>query len=86
MTVEEIVNEVRALSPEDRERLREALDGLDAERQARRAAEEVQRRLFEAGLLSEIKPRALDPKRHRPRQLIRTSGRPLSEIIVEERR
>jgi hypothetical protein len=86
MTLEEILEEVKMLSPEDRERLRVTLETWDAAHGARRAAEEVERRLFEAGLLREIKRPITDLTPYRDRKLINTKGKPLSETIIEERR
>jgi hypothetical protein len=42
--------------------------------------------LREAGLLSEVKPPITDFTPYQHRQPIETTGKPLSEIIIEERR
>jgi hypothetical protein len=85
---------INALSPEQLRQLRDELDNklasapadhptLTAEEQAE---QELQRRLVEAGVLSEIKPpRSLAPARERftPVQI---KGEPLSETVIRERR
>ena len=50
------------------------------------SAQALQRRLFEAGVLSEIKPpiTALTP--YRQRQAVPIQGEPLSETVLRERR
>ena len=48
--------------------------------------EELQRRLFEAGLLSEIKPPITDLTPYQNRQAISIQGEPLSETVIRERR
>jgi len=97
MSVEEIVDAVRALPPEEQAELRRRLEALTAqpdetERRAdqnlqanRDLDQRVQRALFEAGLLSEIKPPITDPTPYR-REPIKIVGKPLSETVIEERR
>jgi hypothetical protein len=46
----------------------------------------VERRLIEAGLLREIKQPITDLTPYRDRTPIEYKGKPLSEVIVEERR
>lgn len=49
-------------------------------------SQNLQRRLFEAGILSEIKPPITDLTPYQNRQAVPIQGEPLSEIIVRERR
>lgn len=49
-------------------------------------AQELQRRLYEAGVLSEVKPPITDPSPYRSRQAALILGEPLSETIRRERR
>jgi hypothetical protein len=51
-----------------------------------RADQELQRRLYEAGLLSEIKPPVRDMTPYRDRRAIPITGEPLSETVIRERR
>ena len=46
----------------------------------------MQRRPFEAGLISEIKPPITDLTPYQNRQAIPVRGEPLSETIIRERR
>jgi hypothetical protein len=76
----------RSLSSDEQRQLRDALDALLAQPQPRCVEQELERRLFEADLLTEIKPPLTDLAPYRNRKLIRVKGKPLSELIVEERR
>lgn len=96
-TVEEIVNAVRGLPPREQAEVRRRLDALPAQPDenevlvddTRQAAidldQRVQRALYEAGLVSEIKPPITDPTLYR-REPIKIKGKPLSETVIEERR
>jgi putative addiction module CopG family antidote len=46
----------------------------------------LQRRLFEAGILSEIKPPITDPTPWKDRKPVPIEGEPLSETVIRERR
>ena len=48
--------------------------------------EEFERKLVEAGLLSEIKPPITDFTPYQNRQPVEATGKLLSEVIIEERR
>jgi Arc/MetJ-type ribon-helix-helix transcriptional regulator len=50
------------------------------------ADQELQRRLFAAGLLSEIKPPITDPTPWNGRKAVPIEGEPLSETVIRERR
>lgn len=98
-TVEEIVNAVKELSPREQAEVRRRLDTLRAQPDenevlvddSRQATidldldQRVQQALFEAGLVSEIKPPITDPTPYR-REPIKIKGKPLSETVIEERR
>jgi hypothetical protein len=96
-TVEEIVNAVKGLSPNEQAEVRRRLDPLptptdgsemlvdDSRRAAIDLDQRVQRALYEAGLVSEIKPPITDPTPYR-REPIKIKGKPLSETVIEERR
>jgi hypothetical protein len=88
--IEQIVQEIQALSREDQQRLRDLLNlqlsasySFAAERSAE---EEFQQRLIEAGLLREIKHPRRDPKAFMTREPVTINGKDLSKIILEERR
>jgi Arc/MetJ-type ribon-helix-helix transcriptional regulator len=60
--------------------------GQPAHAEEEPSALELQRRLLEAGVLSEIKPPITDPTPYRNRQAVPIQGEPLSETILRERR
>ena len=49
-------------------------------------AQELQRRLFEAGVISEIKPPITDLTPYQNRRAIPIQGDPISETVIRERR
>jgi hypothetical protein len=81
-----ILEEVRTLTPDEQGQLRHALDRLLAEPETLTPEEKVERLLFERGLLSEIKRPITDLTPYRDRKLAHIEGKPLSEVIIEERR
>ncbi len=83
-----ILDSVKALSPEQMWQLRRELDlKLTASATQPAATDEtLQRRLFEAGLLSEIKPPISDLSAYRDRKAVPIEGEPLSETVIRERR
>ena len=81
MSVSEVLEAVRAMSPEERERVRALLDALPDASPTREYA--AQARLQEAGLLGERRARTPGARaRHTP---VEIKGKPLSETIIEER-
>lgn len=60
--------------------------GPSALTEEERSDQELQRRLFDAGLLSEIKPPIRDLTPYRDRQPVPIQGEPLSETVIRERR
>ncbi len=75
MTPQEIIKEIYKLPPTER---KEILDSLESEDLR------VQKSLFEAGLLREIKP----PRQRRIGDFpaVKIEGEPISETIIRERR
>ena len=96
-TVEEIVKAAKELPPKDQAELKRRLNRLatppdesevvvDATRKAAIDLDQrIQRALYEAGLVSEIKPPIFDPTPYH-REPITIKGKPLSETVIEERR
>ena len=85
-TLHRILDEVKTLPRDEQQQLRAALDELLGGQGLASVQEALERRLFEDGLLSKIRPRVTDPTRHRAWKPIATTGKPLSEVIIEERR
>ena len=95
-TVEEIVDAIKGLAPGERAEVKRRLETLPAQPDEDEALtgdelqaatdldQRIQRALFNAGLLSEIKPPVKRPReRHPP---IKIRGKPLSETVIEDRR
>lgn len=82
MSVKEVLETVRRLTPGEREQVRALLDMLPGTSSLPEG--EAQARLRSAGLLGETRsPAAAGRVRRTP---VEIKGKPLSEIIVEERR
>jgi hypothetical protein len=91
--IERLIREIRALPPEDQDRLRHALAEQVPRQEPERAATpeelaevEYQERLVKAGLLEQVRPRRRDQRAFDRFQPIKITGKPLSETIIEERR
>ena len=83
---DQVVEYVKALSPTQQQQLRALLDTLLAPSAPQLTEEEFERKLVEAGILSEVKPPITDFTPYQNRQPVKTTGKPLSEVILEERR
>ncbi|HEY7491876.1 MAG TPA: hypothetical protein VIH59_12310 [Candidatus Tectomicrobia bacterium] len=81
-----ILEDVEALSLQEQRRLRAWPDKVCAPESASMTEEEFAHQLRVAGLLSEVKPPITDFTPYQHRQPIETMGKPLSEVIIEERR
>jgi len=82
---EKVLEDVKALSPEEQRQLRAWLDRVCDPAPAPMTEEEFAHQLRAAGLLSEVKPPITDFTPYLHRQPIETTGKPLSEVIIEER-
>lgn len=86
-TLDKVIEDVKTLTRGEQQKLRELLDELLKELPARSPEEELERKLFEAGLLSEIKPPITDFTPYQNRKPIEIlDGKPVSETLIEERR
>ena len=84
--LDRVIEEVKALTPDEQRRLREWLDGLLVSPAPEPTEEEVQRRLHEKGVIGEIPSPITDLTPYRNRKLMEVRGKPLSETVIEERR
>src|SRR2546423_10393606 len=82
---EKLVEQVKALLPDEQQQLRQALDGLPANASSPPTEDEFEQHLFNLGLLSEVKPPAGDRLPHESWKPVEIKGKPLSETIIEER-
>lgn len=83
---DDVLEQVKALSREEQQELRVLLDDLVKVPPSGAAEDELERQLLKAGLLSEIKPLITDLTPYQSRKPADGTGRPLSEVIIEERR
>ena len=86
VSFEKVVEEVKTLSPAEQRQLRALLDTLLAPAAPELTEEEFTRKLVESGVLSEVKPPITDFTPYQKRQPVETTGKSLSEVVLEERR
>lgn len=84
--LDRIVEEVRALTPDEQRTLREMLEAFVAPVQPEVSEADFEKRLLERGIISRIPPRIRDAEFYANRKPIEVEGKPVSEIIIEERR
>ncbi len=85
---EKILQEVKALSPEKQQHVRQVLDAVLPSARASGSAteEEFQQQLVDAGLLREIKRHDVRQPPPQRRKRVDIQGTPLSETVIKERR
>ena len=81
---EKIVEDVKTLSPAEQRQLRAWLDTVLP--QAPMTEDAFAHHLVDIGILSEMELPLTDLTPYQHRQPIETTGKPLSEVILEERR
>lgn len=81
---DKVLEEVKALSPAEQWQLRAWLDTILAS--APMTEDAFARHLVDVGILSEVTPPLTDLTPYQHRQPIETTGKPLSDVILEERR
>lgn len=87
-TLEQIIDEARALSPGEKQKLRQALDrelGPVGHTDLDSREEIFVNRLRQKGLIAEVPLRLPDDELRRNYKRIEVKGEPLSETIVRER-
>ena len=83
---DKVVAHVKTLSPAEQQQLRVLLDTLLASTPTAITEDEFAHKLVEYGVLSEAKPPITNFAPYQNRQPIKTTGKPLSKVILEERR
>jgi len=86
--LEKIIEEVKALTPGEMRQVRELIDSLLTTSEAApelSPEDRLDQLLLEAGVISEIPPRITDFTPYKNRKPIEVKGKPLSEIIIEDR-
>jgi hypothetical protein len=84
--LDRIIEEVRTLTPEEQKSLRDLVDGLLATSTPQMTADEVELSMLEKGMITRIPPRIRDASVYANRNPVPVEGKPVSEIIIEERR
>lgn len=89
-SLERVIEELKALTPAEQQKVRELIDSMlepSAESSAMLSPEDLlDQRLFEAGVISEIPRRITDFTPYQNRKPVKITGKPISETIIEERR
>lgn len=83
---DDVVQQVRTLSDEEQRRLRDLLNLWLAAPGSRTPEAELDRILLEKGVISSIPPGTADVTAYERWMPIEVKGKPLSEVIIEERR
>ncbi len=84
-TLDKIIEEVKALPPDERRQLRDKLDALLVAPQPAMTEDEFARHLAAKGIISFPDPSAEDDEDD-DWEPVEIPGQPLSEMIIEERR
>jgi hypothetical protein len=86
--IEKLIEQVRALRPEDKRHLRDVINAeLAISNPSPQASEEdFKHRLLQLGLLKEIKRPTSNVVAYKDRKPVVIQGKPLSETLIEERR
>jgi hypothetical protein len=84
--VDRLFEEVRALTPEEQRSLRDLVDRLLAASAPRMTKDEFEQRLLQKGIIKRIPPRIRDANFYANRKPVEVKGKPVSDIIIEERR
>lgn len=87
-TIEQIENEVKQLPVEDLRKVRELVDSLLEEKEAKSvmSEEEFAQHLYEKGIIGKPPPPITDFSRYENYKPVEVKGKPVSETIIEERR
>lgn len=84
--LEKVIEEVRALAPEEQRQVRDLIDSLLVDSATPSPEDLLNQRLLASGLIRRIPPRVVtseSPVRFKP---IEVKGEPVSETIIRERR
>ena len=84
--VSELIEQVLALPPADKERVRQALDAETPVIQEGPIPVNLLRQLHAAGLISEIRQPTMTSEEFQAFQPMNSPGKPTSEMIIEDRR
>ena len=84
--LDQVFEQVKALTPNEQRQLRDMLDELIAKAQPAMSEAEFEQWLLDRGVISHIPAPITDFSPYQNRKLMEVEGKPLSETIIEERR
>lgn len=86
--IEQLVSQLRSLSPNEQRRIRQVLDEqlITSPPPQQATEDDFKQRLVELGLLKQIKHPARNADSFLSWKPVQIKGKPLSETIIEERR
>ena len=84
-TLETIKENIKALPPTQKRQLREWWDTQENAEPMPLTEDEIEQKLFEAGVIRRPPPPITDPAPYQNRKMITITGKPLSETVIEER-
>ena len=84
--LDRLFEEVKTLTPDEQSSLRDMIDELVSTNALNMSSDELERHLLDKGIISRIPPRIRDAGFYANRKPIEVDGKPVSEIIIEERR
>jgi hypothetical protein len=84
--LEQVLNKVKALSPDEQQQLLNALNSILQNAPAQMTEDEFEQRMAKRGVISGVKPPITDFEPYKQRKPIEVKGQPISETIIEERR
>jgi hypothetical protein len=86
VTLNEVLQDAKALTLDEQRRWREVLNTFLEDAPPPSSDDELQRKLLEVGILSEIRPPVAELESYRNYQPVEVKGKPVSETVIEERR
>jgi hypothetical protein len=86
VTLEQVLEQAKMLTPDEQRQLQKALDALLELPPPKTPQERLAQKLLEVGLLSRIPPPITDFTPFENRKPVEVKGKPVSEILIEERR
>jgi hypothetical protein len=84
--LDRLIEEVKTLTPHEQRSLRDMVDELLVKGAPMMTEEEFEQDLLKKGVISRIPPRIRDANFYANRKPVEVEGKPVSEIIIEERR
>lgn len=84
--LDRLIEEVKTLTPDEQRSLRDIADELLVKSVPTMTEEEFEQHLLKKGVISRIPPRIRDASFYANGRLIEVEDKPVSEIIIDERR